>query len=141
MEAPDDKDLKIIDALKMDSRRSIRSIAKETRLRPSTVHQRIQKLLGSGIIERFTLKLDNEKTRQNFIAFILLTTKRDLEKSFLDDPHVREVFGITGEYDLLVKLKFSGVEEFNDFLISMRKNKDIVKSVSMVSTINLKEEL
>ena len=50
---PDEKDLKIIKVLKDDSRKPIRDIAKLTKLRPSTVHSRLQKLKKDGIIEKF----------------------------------------------------------------------------------------
>ena len=36
---PDNKDIKIIEILKHDSRLPIREIAKQTKIRPSTVHQ------------------------------------------------------------------------------------------------------
>ena len=42
----DDKDFAIIQVLKENSRLPIRDIAKKTKLRPSTVNQRILKLKG-----------------------------------------------------------------------------------------------
>lgn len=137
----DAKDQKILDILKQNSRLSIRNIAKKTQLRPSTVHQRIAKLIKSNIIERFTVKLNNEKVGEGFIVFLLITTKEDLSSSFFQNKHVKEVFGVTGEFDLLLKLKFENINQFNDYIISLRKNKTITKTVSMVSTINIKEEV
>ena len=74
----DSKDLKIIEILNQNSRLSIRDIAKKTQIRPSTVHQRIQKLIKNNIIERFTLKLNNKAINENFIVFMFITTKNDL---------------------------------------------------------------
>jgi len=52
------------------------------------------------------------------------------------------VFGITGEYDMMVKLKFKDVTEFNDFIINFRdENKEVRKTITMVATVKLKEEL
>lgn len=137
----DSKDLKIIDVLKKNSRLSIRAIAKKTGFRPSTVHQRMQRLVKNGVIEKFTVKLNNEAVEENFIVFMYLTTKEDLPAAFFHDKHIKEAFGITGEYDLLLKLKFADIIEFNDFVIKMRKNKAIVKTITNVATVNLKEEL
>ncbi|MDP7141639.1 MAG: Lrp/AsnC family transcriptional regulator [Candidatus Woesearchaeota archaeon] len=134
------KDQKIISVLKEDSRKSIRDIAKLTKLRPSTVHLRLQKLKKEGIIEKFTVKLDNKAVDENFIVFLFVTTEDNLSKVFLNTPNIKEVFGITGEYDLLLKLKFKDIEEFNKFLINLRKNKNIRKTLTMVSTVNVKEE-
>ena len=137
----DKKDKAIVEALKENSRYSVRDIAKKTRIRPSTVHQRIQKLLKEGIIEKFTIKLDDKKTGENFIVFMLLNTSKDLGKQFLDHPNLKEAFGITGEYDLLVKFKFSDVEEFNKFIINLRKFEEIEKTLTMIGTVKIKEEI
>tara|TARA_Y100000310_G_C20519410_1_gene732902 strand:- start:387 stop:938 length:552 start_codon:yes stop_codon:yes gene_type:complete len=137
------KDWKIIDVLKQNSRESIKEIAKKTKIRPSTVHQRIHKLVENKTIEKFTIKLDNKAAGENFIVFMLVkgSTTDYLDKNFLNSNHVKEVFGITGEYDLLAKLKFNDVEEFNDFILDFRKNKkDIQSTLTMIATTNLKEE-
>ena len=137
----DNKDLRIISVLNENSRVSIRNIAKKLNLRPSTVHQRIQKLIKNNIIEKFTLKLNNKSIGENFIVFLLITTTKDLDSKFFNNKYVKEVFGITGEYDLIVKLKFKDVEEFNDFLIGLRKEQGTEKTLTMVVTANLKEVL
>lgn len=140
----DSKDLKILQALKEDSRKSIKEISKITKIRPSTVHQRIQKLIESNVIEKFTVKLNNKLVGENFIVFMLVKggTTEYIDSRFLNDSHVKEAFGVTGEYDLLIKLKFRNVEEFNDFVINFRKNrKEIQSTLTMVATTNLKEEI
>jgi len=137
----DDKDKKIIRELKEDARQSIRDIAKKTKLRPSTVHERMQKLVRNKVIEKFTLKLDNRQVGENFICFMFVSSEKEIPAMMFSDPHIREVFGITGEYDLLLKLKFRDVEEFNDFVIKFRLETGIKKTLTMVSTVNIKEEL
>jgi len=137
----DSKDILIIEKLKENSRMSIRDIAKKTNIRPSTVHQRINKLVTNNIIEKFTIKLNNRSVGENFIVFMLVTTKRDFDRKILNNRHVKEVFGITGEYDLILKLKFRDVEEFNKFVINFRKMPEIEKTFTLVGTANIKEEL
>lgn len=139
----DKKDIPIIEALKENSRLSIRDIAKKTRLRPSTVHQRITKLKESKVIEKFTLKLNNKAVGENFIVFMLVKTKPNviLDNKAMQNEHVKEAFGLTGEYDLLLKLKFNGIDEFNDFVLKFRKEQQIEATLTMVVTANVKEEL
>ena len=136
-----EKDWKIIKVLKDNSRLSIRDIAKKTGLRPSTIHDRIKKLKKDNIIEKFTVKLNNKEVGENFIVFVFLTTSKDLEPSFFNNKHIKEVFGVTGEYDLILKLKFKDIEQFNKFIIDLRKNKDIKKTITMIATIDIKEEI
>ncbi|MBW2996385.1 Lrp/AsnC family transcriptional regulator [Candidatus Woesearchaeota archaeon] len=137
----DSKDLKIINILKQNSRLPIRDIAKKTQLRPSTVHLRIQKLVKNNIIEKFTLKLNNKAVEEDFIVFMFVSTSEDLPASFFNNQHIKESFGITGEYDLLLKLKFKDISQFNDYIISLRKNKSITKTITNVVTVNIKEVL
>ena len=140
----DSKDEKIISILKENSRQSVREISSKTKIRPSTVHQRIQKLIEEGVIEKFTIKLNNKLAGEDFIVFMLVkgTTSDYIDAKTLNSPHVKEIFGITGEYDLLIKLKFRNVEEFHEFILNFRKNKkEITSTMTMVVTANLKEEL
>ena len=139
----DNKDLEIIEILKNNAREPIKDITKKTAIRPSTVHQRIQRLIKNEVIEKFTIKLNNKAIGENFIAFMLVkgTTSDYINSKFLNNKNVKEVFGVTGEYDVLVKLKFRNVEEFNGFLINFRKEmKSIQSTLTMVATANIKEE-
>ena len=140
----DHKDQKIIEILKQNSRKPLREISKTTKIRPSTVHQRIQKLVENNIIEKFTIKLNNKSIGENFIVFMLVKggTNEYIDNKILTNAHVKEVFGITGEYDLLIKLKFESIEKFNDFILKFRReNRQIQSTLTMVTTANLKEEI
>lgn len=140
----DKKDQLIIGVLRSDSRMPIRDIAKKTGIRPSTVHERIKKLKREKVIESFTIKLDDRKVEENFIIFMLIKggTREYLNENIINNRHVKDVFGITGEYDLLLKLKFKDVEDFNKFLIKFRREQKSVKyTLTMVSTVKIKEEV
>ncbi|RME55225.1 Lrp/AsnC family transcriptional regulator [Candidatus Woesearchaeota archaeon] len=136
-----EQDWKIINVLKNDSRMSIRDIAKVTKLRPTTVHNRIKRLRQDGVIEKFTIKLDNKKSGQEFIAFLFVLTSQKIDAKQFNNPHIKEVFGVTGEFDLLLKCKFKDITEFNDFLINFRDNNPVKKTMSLVSTCVIKEDV
>lgn len=139
----DKKDYAILNLLKENSRYSVRDIAKKTGIRPSTVHHRILRLKNEGVIERFTVKLDNNKVGEGFIVFMFVKTKPSVEidNKVLRDKHVKEMFGITGEYDLLIKMKFRDVAEFNGFIINFRKEQRVETTHTMVVTATIKEEI
>ncbi len=140
----DKKDYSIINILKQNSRSAVRDIAKKSGVRPSTVHERIKKLVKDGVIERFTLKLDNKAMGENFIVFMLIKggTTQYINDKITSNKCVKEVFGVTGEYDLMLKLKFRDVEEFNKFLIKFRKEqKGVRQTYTMVTTADIKEEI
>ena len=142
--ALDKKDNLIIQVLKENSRIPIRDIAKKTGIRPSTVHERIKKLVKEDVIEKFTLKLNNKAVEENFIVFMLIKggTTQYINDKMINNGKVKEIFGITGEYDLLLKLKFKDVEEFNKFLIKFRREqKGVRQTYTMVTTADIKEEV
>lgn len=139
----DEKDNKILSILRKNSRTSIRDIAKKTGIRPSTVHKRITNLVTDEVIEQFTVKLDNKAVEENFIVIMLVKTKpaTKISKKILSSTHVKEAFGITGEYDLLLKLKFRDIEQFNEFVLKFRKEEPVKTTLTMVATTNIKEEI
>lgn len=137
----DQKDHKIIEQLRKNSRQSIRDLAKKLKLRPSTVHVRIQRLVKQNIIEKFTLKLNNKAAGENFIVFMFIATEKIIPNMAFNDNHIREVFGITGEYDLLLKLKFKDIDEFNEFILKFRKTYGLKKTLTQIVTTTIKEEI
>jgi len=139
----DRKDHSILEVLKRNSRASVREIAKLTDIRPSTVHQRIKRMIDIGAIQQFTIKLDDEILGEPLTVFILITGApgQYLDAKLFKSPAVKEVHGITGEYDIIMKCKFSDLSQFHQFLISFRDKygKYINKTITMVETVNLKE--
>jgi DNA-binding Lrp family transcriptional regulator len=140
----DKKDRKIIAILKGNARASIREISDATGIRPSTVHKRIQKLVENGVIENFTVTLNDEMVGEGFTVHMLISgsTERYLQKKFLKSQHLKGVYGITGEYDMLLKMKFEDIGSFNNFLLEFREKhgKHLHRTLTMVQTISLKDE-
>ncbi len=102
----DDKDSKIIDILRKDSRVSFRKIAKETGLSTDTVMRRYQKLEKEGVIQP-TIKVDLVKlgyeAMTNFT--VKVTAQSDLSaviKEAAKIPDVLAIIGVAGKYDLLL---------------------------------------
>lgn len=137
----DEIDHNIIEALRNNARFSVRDIARNLNLRHSTVHVRIQKLIRDDIIEKFTIKLNNKAIGENFIVFVFIATEKIIENTAFRHKNIREVFGITGEYDLVMKCKFADIEEFNDFILTFRKKHNLKKTLTMIATVNIKEEI
>ncbi|MCD6495756.1 MAG: Lrp/AsnC family transcriptional regulator [Candidatus Aenigmarchaeota archaeon] len=139
----DNKDRKILDLLREDCRSTSKEIAEKLSMRPTTVHQRIVKLKRDGVIEKFTVKLNDKKMGEEFTAFMFIKTNPSSEISYrvFGDTHVKEVFGLTGEYDMMMKMKFSDVKEFNDFILDFRRRENVVSTVTMVATAKIKEDI
>ena len=139
----DEKDFTILKYLQEDARISVRKLGKLTKIRPSTVHNRISRLVKEGVITQFTIKIDPEKIGENFTVFMLVSGTLDkyIDDRFMRSEHILEVHGITGEYDLLMKLRFKDMKQFNKFVIDFRErySRSISKTITMVETVGLKE--
>ena len=137
----DQKDKNILNLLRKNSRYSIREMASELGMRPSTVHVRMTKLQKDGIIEQFTIKTNDKAVDESFL--VLLSIKGDIHKenALLEEPCVKEVFHITGEYNTHMKLKFGNVESFNTYITKLRTSCPQLQIVSSVATQKVKEEL
>jgi DNA-binding Lrp family transcriptional regulator len=100
-------------------------------------------MISEGIIQGFRVKLDPEKLGENLTVFMLVAGSMDryIDDRFVKNEHIEEVHGITGEYDLLLKLRFRDMKQFNRFVIDFREkySRTISKTITMVQTIGLKE--
>ncbi len=141
----DDRDVKILTELQADSKKSIKQIARKLDMRPSTVYDRIKMLEKGGVIDKYVALLNDEKLKIEIVGFILIKgrTTRYLDKmpNLYTDPHVAEIRGVTGDYDMLVKTRFSTMREFSKFLIRLREHlaEDIFETKTLISTTKLRE--
>lgn len=139
----DERDRAILMFLHHQGRASVRTIAGSVGLPPSTVHARMARLERQGVITGYSVNVDPRRLGLGFVAYILVsgTAERYLEEEFLARPEVEEVAGITGEYDLLLKVRLPSLEDFNTFLMDFRDRYDahLDKTITMVRTANLKE--
>jgi len=139
----DKKDLKIIETLRENARLSSHKIAKKTLIPVTTVNNRIKKLRASGIIKRYTLELDKEKTGKTVSAVILvkldnieekkkLAKLGSLEKTILKIEIVDEVMRLMGAYDILIKVSCGSIKEVNDFLVNDLRMISAVKETQSI---------
>ncbi|MFH1786726.1 MAG: Lrp/AsnC family transcriptional regulator [archaeon] len=144
----DEKDLKILGALKENARLTTNQIAKKTGIPITTVHNRIKRLVESGVIKKFTVELDYEKLDKGICAFILMSAAYKDEAGVVDQkklalklrkyPAVESAYIITGTSDLLLKTRYRNIREMNDFTIhTLRK----IQGVESTNTIIVLDEV
>ena len=140
----DEKDKRIIEILKEDSSLTIRQVAKKARIPITTTHHRIKKLKEEKFIKKFTIEVDLKKFEKSFAAIILVScdykllreVKKDQhmlakEISFL--PEVEKVDVVTGETDIVVRVRVKDVEEFDYFLLKkFQKISGVDKTQSLI---------
>jgi DNA-binding Lrp family transcriptional regulator len=144
----DHKDEKILKELKKNSRQSTQIISKRVNIPRVTVHDRIKKLLDNEIIKSFTVRMNYHKIDLPTIAFVFIaitpnsTTHRNLAIRISKIPGVYEVHMITGEYDLIVKIRGKDIEEIGKLIIDkIRMMEGVAKSFTSACFETVKEEI
>ncbi len=138
------KNIKILDLLKRNSKLTTSQISKKTGIPITTVHNRIKKMEKEGIIKHYTLDLDYNKLNLPLQAHVLVTAfnttpngkKVDQEiiaKQIKKHEHIERVQIITGGYDLLVTIRASSMKELNELITKFIRQVDGVdKTTTMM---------
>lgn len=120
-------DRKLLRLLQEDARISYRALAEAVDLRAASVHARVQRLEKEGYIRGYHAAIDPEKVGRGLTAFVSIgleggrkgeTPRTEaLADHLRKDPDVVEVHAITGEDDLLVKVRTSDIRGLERLLI------------------------
>ncbi len=145
----DDKDLAILGILKKDSRRSTKAIASELEMPRATVHERIKRMMEKGVIRGFTVKLDHSKMGRPITAFVLISflpeptiSQRNLAQDIALMEGVQEVHLISGEYDILVKVRGTSMDSIGSLVIDrIRMLRGVGRTLTCSSFAAVKDEM
>ena len=140
MDATDNKILKI---LSKNAAATASEIGEAVNLSIPAVNKRILKLRESGTIRSYTILTDEKKVGKPIIAFILLAVRYGegveiLQKYAQDDPDILECYAVTGDYDYLIKICAENIEELEEKLLYLKKQKGVIKSHTMFSLMEHK---
>ena len=120
------------------------ALAKKLGIPISTVHMRIKKLEGAGVIKHYRGEIDWKKTGLTLCAYILISidvdtlkrikkTQEKLLGELLAVPFVREGCIVTGEADLLIKVVAKDTADLREIILgSLGQIEGISKSKTMI---------
>lgn len=140
----DEKDEKLLDLLRENSRLTTKQISKRTLIPITTVHNRIKKLGKEGIIKKYTVELDNKKVGKNIAAYIHIVvdykllkqikmSQHELAKKLKENEFVEEAAMVTGGTDIIIKVRVRDIEELDNFVtIKLRNIEGIEKTQTMI---------
>ena len=105
----DSFDAKILEALEKDGRKAFSAIATELGISNTMVHQRVSKLMESGILKNFSPVLDEKKLGYDWASFTGITLEKDhnserIIAALKDIPEVTECYYITGAFTLFIRI-------------------------------------
>jgi DNA-binding Lrp family transcriptional regulator len=145
----DKKDENILYQLKKNARDTTKNIGNSLRIPRITVHDRIKKMVDNGIIKSFTVIPDYKKIGLPCTAFIFISfqpdvniSQRELAKRIALLPNVFDVHIISGEYDLLIKVRGVSMEEIGTLIIDkLRLMNGVGRTLTCTCFETVKEEI
>lgn len=142
----DEKDLAILKVLEEDSRCTTKAIAESLGIPRATVHERIRRMVEKGVIKRFTITMDHTALGEPITAFILVSflpnakvSQREVALRISNLEGVHEVHLISGEYDMLVKVRGRSMEGIGDLVIDrIREVEGVGRTLTCASFAQVK---
>ena len=148
----DEKDLAILKLIQEDCKLTAREIAKKVGSPITTVFAKTKRMEDLGIIKEYRAVLDSRKLDRSATAFVLASvsyefkdnekqlSQRDIATEIAKFPEVQEVHIITGDWDLLIKLKGKDVDTVGKIVIDkLRRVRGIEKTLTCMVFETCKE--
>ncbi|MGC8562345.1 MAG: Lrp/AsnC family transcriptional regulator [Thermoplasmata archaeon] len=125
MKELDEIDNQIVDYLRNNGRDRITEIADQLKLNRVTVAQRLERLVKTGVIRGFTVKLNYESMGLDVLAFVFISfkkagkmTQEELAQMISRLGGVEEVHIIAGEFDIIAKVRAKNLRELGEKVVN-----------------------
>ena len=141
----DSIDRELIALLQMDDRVSVAEMGKRLGIPPSTLNDRIRRLVRNGTITGFHAHVSPEMLGLDLLAFVFVgwsdpKTEQEFLRRIADAPQVLECHTLMGDVDFLLKIIVGSIEEYEQFFWQKLSKIDgvqgISSSISMSQPVN-----
>ncbi|MDR1993877.1 MAG: Lrp/AsnC family transcriptional regulator [Nitrososphaerota archaeon] len=140
----DDLDKHLLKLLQTNSRATFSELSYKLNTAEATIRFRVKRLVDRGIISKFTIIIDPNKTGQKVIGAILLKIEpTNLEKAcktIATYPETMYLFQSTGEYDIVSVIVTQDLEHLNRIVKQTKTIKGIKDIRVSITTQFLKFE-
>ncbi len=139
----DEKDMAILALMQRDCKLTAREIARKINAPITTVFAKIKRMEQQGIIKEYRAILDHKKLNFGVTAFILASfsyrtgkneealSQRVIAEQIAKFPEVQEVHIISGDWDILIKVKERDVDSVGKFVVDkLRTVKGVEKTLT-----------
>lgn len=110
-------DLRLIEALKEDARRSLRELARVLDVSTSTVRNHLRELEERGVIEGYRPVVDYAALGYTLVTVTRIKARGDAIPGIVDelvrDSRLTHVYEITGDFDVMAVGRFRSDTEMN----------------------------
>lgn len=148
----DEHSQEILRKLQEDCKIPVADIANAIKSPSSTVYAKVKRMEAGGLIKAYKAVLDAKQLGKGTTAFILASfayrppgvkeplSQREIATAVAQFPEVQEIHIITGDWDMLIKVKAKDVEAVGQFVIDkIRAVKGIDKTLTCMVFDSVKE--
>ena len=125
----------------------IARIAKKINEPSSTIHYNIKSLEKEGAIRTYKAVFDYKKINERFCAFILVALSPSeypdperIPKALAKYKEVESIDLVTGEWELVIKVRTKDQDEYYNFLRNVLSQQGIHRTMSLTSLKQFKNE-
>ncbi len=141
----DEIDRKLLALLQEDDRVALAELSKLTGVAPSTLNDRIKRLVKQGLITGFHARLSSEALGLHLLAFILVGwSNPKVEPPFLKKiraaPAVLECHHVTGIWNYLLKVRVANTKELEALLAGTIKAVNGVERTETLIALSTSKE-
>jgi Lrp/AsnC family transcriptional regulator for asnA, asnC and gidA len=141
----DDIDLAILRSLIKNSRITISQMSREIDVPDATISNRL-KNLETDVIKRYTMIPDWQKIGLDVTSIIIIQTESEKHESVKEMlsrlENVSEVYSVSGEYDILIKVWVKSIKELNQLINTKIRSIDGVEDLTeMIVMERVKEDI
>lgn len=146
-------DIKLLNLLQHHSKKTAKELGLALDMPVTTVYAKIKRMEEAGFIRNYTAILDGPKLGVGATAFVLATfsyrssggaeaalSQREVAREVAGFSEVQEVHVISGDWDLLIKVKTKDIDAVGSFVVDkLRTVRGIEKTVTCMVFDTAKE--
>jgi len=133
MSTVDETDVKILEMLEEDGRRSFTEMAEKLKVSESAIRKRVSTLLSTGVIKKFTIRVDNVKMGLNTVAIVGIDVESDkmleIAQLLCNNREVKCVATSSGDHMIMLEVWARSGKELSKLISERIAKMDGVKKI------------
>lgn len=128
----DDIDRRLIALLRSDGRAPVTNIARQLGVTRATVNSRLDRLIDSGVVLGFTVRVRDDHGDDDVRAISLIEVNgrntTDVIKQLRGMPELQSLHTTNGGWDLVAEIRCASLRDFDDVLRQIRTCDGVINS-------------
>ena len=112
-------DIKILELLKENGRKSFNDISIQVKKTEATVRRRVKKLVVDGIIKKFTIEYNIDTKQKTHATIKIEPDFKDIKRilrELIEIEEISDIWRLSGDCGLLLKVDIDSIDKFNPLI-------------------------